>query len=167
MKVEMEHRLQRCLQRDWRRLLIPSAPYPVLSSYPASDYVVPGVAHAASFQSFFVPIHGVVDIHNIEKTASEKNDQEGGGDIEKMHSSEDKESHVEDNPILFNERKRKLVGNGVFESFQNPKAIKTKTVVLNTPLKDNTKRLKVEKSDDKVDSKSQKDEENSHKFKFF
>jgi hypothetical protein len=175
MKIKMEYKLQQRLQRDWRRLLMPSSPYPILSSYPAIDYIVPGIGHAATYQSFFVPINGVVDVHNIEKKKElekklEQNDQEGGGE-----SSEKMETNTfvsEENPEDFNDRKRKLLGNAVFESFSNPKPITTKTILLQN--QDTIKRFKKDKDQDIVKDKARpkikaekKEDDNFHKFKFF
>jgi hypothetical protein len=181
MKVNMEYRLQKNIQKDWRKLLIPSSPYPHLTSYPATDYVVPGIAHAAGFQSFYVPIYGTVDMYNIEKKGRKlhENNQEGSGESEsnsKLEPTEKTSSEIPDNslenPIVFNERKRKLLGDAVFESFAHPQSITTKTVVLDKPVKSEEKKTVNENSighgKQNLKNKRKKEEtEDTYNFKFF
>ena len=61
--------------------------------------------------------------------------------IAKYFSSFDKAAKIDENPLEFNEKKRKLLGPGLQESFLHPKAFKIEKLTLpkNTEKKKSTK----------------------------
>jgi len=105
------------------------------SSSHATDFVNPGVGNVNKKYSVFVPLHSaVLPTHTSSKVKSDSSpalDQKGFGEIaskppaagDSNHKSEKPEDEVEQ----LNSRKRKLVGDEIFESFMNPKV---KTSVL-------------------------------------
>ena len=92
-----------------------------------------------------MPMHTQPDLHTKTKKDSQiDNIQEGGSDTindEKIEDSKDinhllKESKPlinEDNPVEFNDRKRKLLGDDIHNSFLHPNFVKTSKISFPTP----------------------------------
>ena len=117
-------------------------------------------------------MHTQPDLHTKTKKDSQHdhNTQEGGSDtISDEQIEETKEiSHLlkqskplinEDNPIEFNDRKRKIMGDDIHNSFLHPNFVKTSKISFTSP-----------KSSKKIHNESapiaSKTKEIKHKFKF-
>jgi hypothetical protein len=106
---------------------------PHLTPYPAVDYVNPGLGHAARLFSFYVPLYANDSPYNITKKEDTAISQEGGSDeseeISKqkndspLTSSTEDSDNIEIDPIEFNNRKRKLMGDAIQSSFLHPKIL--------------------------------------------
>jgi hypothetical protein len=88
---------------------------PHLTPYPAIDYVNPGLGQAARLFSFYVPLYSNQSPHNIHKEEDNSILQEGGS------RDPDTNDDIDIDPVEFNNRKRKLMGDGVQSSFMHPK----------------------------------------------
>jgi hypothetical protein len=144
----MEYNLQKSITSSLNDLLLPPYGRQPLTSFPARDYVTPGIGQITSLYSFVVPLYSEISPYNIKKQVEIiQGDQIGSGTesstIEPSTSlpmsstvsplmNDPKESvEVETKPnIEENERKRKLLGDGIEQSFLHPKVFKTKTVTL-------------------------------------
>ena len=122
-----------------------------------------------------MPLHSQPDIHTKAKKDSQQNQslQEGGSENKTDQSIEKNEeiTHIlkksrpifnDDNPLQFNERKRKIMGEDVHDSFLHPSFVKTSKISF-TPQK-SVKKLPND-SVKKVEQ-SPKTKEIKHKFQF-
>ncbi len=133
---------------------------PHLTPYPAIDYVNPGLGQAARLYSFYVPLHNSQSPLTIEKKEDNAMLQEGGSqDIESNENESDSnhENHDNEDPIEFNNRKRKLMGDAVQSSFMHP--IVTDTIEFEP-------QSKVKKKDFVAKSPGKKLQTTKHKFQF-
>jgi hypothetical protein len=162
----MEYNLQKTIEPSLFGQLMPQSMYPKLTEYPANDYVNPGVGQITRLYSFYVPLYSKNLLHEI--IDSLVSDQLGAGT---------------DNEILqkLNERKRKLLGDNVFDSFMHPKPFKTKKIELkgvdNKKHKDKQEKAsenkkkeseKKEKASEKnTNNKKQSKKQSNHKFQFY
>ena len=121
-------------------------------------------------------MHSLRDLHTRTKTdPNEINLQQGSGDsqIEKEESNEEPQPHVlkdilkqsqplvnNDDPIEFNDRKRKQMGEEIHESFLHPSFVKTSKISVPRPNKKNST------LDSKKEMKNEKTKSLKHKFKF-
>jgi hypothetical protein len=87
---------------------------PHLTAYPAIDYVNPGLAQATRLYSFYVPLYTSQSPYNILKEDNSLS-QEGGSKDETAETFDDID------PVEYNNRKRKLMGDGIQSSFMHPK----------------------------------------------
>jgi hypothetical protein len=114
-----------------------------------------------------MPMHTFPDVHTKTK---KDNLQEGSGEIkinEPIEETQDnslkemlkdsKPLSNNDDPIEFNERKRKQIGNDIHESFLHPSYVKTSKIIIEPP-----KKTKTIKKSVVIPSKK----EIKHKFKF-
>ncbi len=140
----MEYRLLKSIEPS-QGTLIPKEKLPRLTAYPANNCVNPGLGQIARLYSFYVPLYSNPNLHSISKHEAdvepmniEPLNQEGKGedsslDIETNAPQLQNDNEAKDesylNPINFNERKRKLMGSAVHESFLHPKIIKTDKIV--------------------------------------
>ena len=99
-----------------------------LTSTPAFDYVNPGVGQVSSEDSIYVPIYSNNSPYAIEKIGSSNQDGEGAKSEDIEMQKGDPESVT--NPLEYNEKKRKLMGTDIHESFLHPKKIKTAKLTL-------------------------------------
>lgn len=138
----MEYNLQKKIENNLG-YLFPKSYHLHITPYPNVDYVNPGVGCSARLHSIYVPIFSK-NPYEIKKTDQEVLNMEGKGTEQTIDGARDESEALEDNkmeqenPESYNERKRKLLGDGVFDSFQSPKikTIKTdlKTLQKNLPL---------------------------------
>jgi len=129
--------------------------YPTLSAYPAIDYVNPGLGQISRLYSFYVPLFNNDSTYKIEKTTGSKVSEQLGSGV----TTETDETPSID-PITFNNRKRKLLGDGVFDSFMHPHFVKTKKISLE----------KTEKKPKQVPQKTENEKKpkaEMHQFKFY
>jgi hypothetical protein len=155
MKPKMEYRLLKTIESSQFSLL-PKETLPRLSAYPANNCVNPGLGQIARLYSFYVPLYSNRSLHSISKNEPnvepnvEAIDQEGTGNdldvgetkTEQLNKEEKSDENLDDidlNPIEFNERKRKLLGPAVHESFIHPKLIKTNKIIFPQTNKSNQK----------------------------
>lgn len=127
-------------------LLLPKETLPRLSAYPANNCVNPGLGQIARLYSFYVPMYSRPNLHSISKSEAnvetnvELFEQEGKGENSSLDSTnlEQVQSQINDadfkadsdlNPTDFNERKRKMLGSAVQDSFLHPKIIKTDKII--------------------------------------
>ena len=122
---------------------------PHLTSYPAIDYVNPGLGQAARLFSFYVPLYANQSPFNIVKEQDQAMSQEGGS-IDSNPSDSISDS-IDNNfdPIEFNNRKRKLIGEGVQSSFMHPKII-TGKIDLEPQSKVKKKNVTVKSENEKI-----------------
>ncbi len=130
----MEFRLLKTIEAT-QRTLLPKETLPRLTAYPANNCVNPGLGQIARLYSFYVPLYSNRNLHSISKNAPDVDavDQEGSGiDPQEEQKNDDQFSTDNDihlNPVAFNEKKRKLLGSAVQESFLHPKVIKTNKII--------------------------------------
>ena len=127
----MEYNLLKTIEPNLRLQMNPST-HPRLSQFPAVDFVNPGLGQVARLYSFYVPMQSNYAPLTINKKEDNSVNQEGSGKNEK-EENEEVESEIETkdfDPLEYNNRKRKLLGEGVQSSFMNPMAIKTGTLQL-------------------------------------
>ncbi len=144
--------------------------HPRLSQFPATDFVNPGLGQIARLYSFYVPMQSNYSLLTINKKV-EENNQEGSGidkstydEVDLDTNSDNSDTFSSDNidPVEYNNRKRKLLGDGVQSSFMNPKPIKTGLLQLDSVNK--TKKLK---TNNLVQDSKPKLKKETHKFQFF
>jgi hypothetical protein len=139
----MEYRLLKSIEPQG--VLMPKEKLPRLTAYPANNCVNPGLGQIARLYSFYVPMYSNPSLHSISKSEAnvepnvELFDQEGKGENSTDTSNNEQvESQINNanfradsdlNPSDFNERKRKMLGSAVQESFLHPKIIKTDKIV--------------------------------------
>jgi hypothetical protein len=160
----MEYNLQKTIECNLR--MFPQSTYPRLSAYPSNNFVQPGLGNISKLDSFYVPLHSHSFKHEIKKNSEKTSESEqlGGGENEELLdassiSDSDEESIVQ----KLNERKRKMLGVGVFDSFMHPKPFKTKKIVLKK--NSESKKFKTEKIGN--GSKVQEQKSTNHKFQFY
>jgi hypothetical protein len=155
----MEYNLLKTIENGIGAPFIPREQFPNLSSYPATDFVNPGIGQISRLYSFYVPLYSNRNLHQLQKKNSLEN-LEGSGVAEESQSNTEQteqEEELNKDPLEFNLEKRKRMGSPVQESFLHPKLIKTDKIIFKTPKKSEKKDTKVIK-DIKSDVK--------HKFKF-
>lgn len=118
--------------------LFPSQTHPQLTPYPALDYVNPGLGQVIRIHNFMVPLHTQDSLHLIQKEndlednlklnelQQQLNDQVGSG-LEDFNDKKEKlliQSQIHQSPTELNLKKRKLLGEPIFESFLHPKKVK-------------------------------------------
>jgi hypothetical protein len=162
----MEYNLLKTIEPNFMAsMMMPNSSYPNLTNFPAIDFVNPGVGQITQMYSFYVPLFNDANIHKIQKQDENELEQIGlGKDITEPQNNETSDDIQIDNddPLKFNERKRKLLGEGVFDSFMHPK-FKTKTISL-----EKKSSRKEEKPKDKIQTKAEKRKKNvSHHFEFY
>jgi hypothetical protein len=131
---------------------------PHLTPYPAIDYVNPGLAQATRLFSFYVPLYANETTHNIVK--EDNSISQEGGSKDELVNTDSIDSDID--PIDFNNRKRKLMGDAIQSSFMHPK-IETGKISLEPESKVKKKynnSYKMEKT------KVGKGKEVKHKFQF-
>jgi hypothetical protein len=140
----MEYNLQKSINPSLNDLLLPAHVKTPLTAFPAKDYVTPGIGQITSLYSFIVPLYSEISPYNIKKQVEViQGDQIGSGidpsttDPSTSTSSSDppliNEAQKNDETKLYlegNDRKRKLLDDGIEQSFLHPKVFKTKTVNL-------------------------------------
>ena len=158
----MEFNLLKTIESNIGTPFIPSQP--LMSPYPAFDHVNPGVGQINRLFSFYVPLYSNANLHSLKKKVDfpEGNKLEGFGNIEenKTDSNEEDQSN-QDDPIQFNELKRKQMGSAIQESFMHPKIIKTNTIHFEVPNKQKSTKTEKETKISKVKS------DQKHKFQIF
>jgi hypothetical protein len=162
----MEYNLLKTIEPNLGLRMCPSQ-NPRLTPYPAVDYVNPGLGQAARIFSFYVPLHTNQSTYTIEKKEDEALSQEGGSQesTSKDSNSTSFDDAMHDNnidPIEFNSRKRKLMGDGIQSSFMHPKIV-TGTIELEPQSKVKKKNITV-KPEEK--NKTGKGQTVKHKFQF-
>lgn len=109
------------------------------TSVPNKVFINPGVGNVAKSYSIFVPIYSHSNPHSSNKTSL----QTGFGALDKSNSDKADKGQNEAEPHLspsspeseiakFNDRKRQLLGDDIFNSFMHPK-IKTGKLELKQP----------------------------------
>jgi len=159
----MEYRLLKSIEPS-QGILIPKETLPRLTPYPANNCVNPGLGLIARLYSFYVPLYSNPNLHSISKHEAdvepmntEPLNQEGKGedlalDIKTNAPQLQNDNEAKDegylNPIDFNEKKRKLMGSAIHESFLHPKIIKTDKIVFSKqkPVNNPTLETKSDKS---------------------
>jgi len=154
----MEYRLLKTIESS-QLTLLPKETLPRLTSYPANNCVNPGLGQIARLYSFYVPLYSNHSLHSISKkepNVEPVDEQEGAGNIDMDITKPDleteqkpKENNVDEfdlNPIEFNEKKRKLLGAAVHESFIHPKLIKTNKISFSKQNVTNEKQVDVRKT---------------------
>jgi hypothetical protein len=117
----MEYNLLKTIEPNLGLQMCP-VPNPHLTPYPAIDYVNPGLGQAARLYSFYVPLHSNQSPLNIDKKKDDALLQEGGSsEMTSVETSEDLNEDID--PIEFNNRKRKLMGDAIQSSFMHPKIL--------------------------------------------
>ncbi len=149
---------------------------PHLTPYPAIDYVNPGLGNAARLYSFYVPLYTNQSPFNISKKEDNSISQERdltaeaisqeGGSMDAEQSTNDNNSFTEKmsdsfvDPVEFNNRKRKIMGDAIQSSFMHPKVLTGK---LNFEPVSKVKKRDISV---KVENKIGKGQSVKHKFKF-
>lgn len=102
---------------------------PRLSPYPATDYVNPGLGQISRLYNFYVPLPANYNLHHIKKkVANVSENLEGFGKADSDRTNEEEHISQDEDPIQFNEVKRKRLGESIQESFLHPKLIKTNKI---------------------------------------
>jgi hypothetical protein len=140
----MEYKLLKTIERPLA-LMMPNETLPRLTPFPATDYVNPGIGQISRLFSFYVPLHVQKNLHAIEKKVEiadvEKkidNDDnlEGSGNSSDLNEIE---TQLTEDPMEFNEKRRKKMGSPVHNSFLHPQMrVKTNHVYFNNVHKKNT-----------------------------
>jgi hypothetical protein len=164
----MEYNLLKTIEPNLGLRMCPSQ-NPRLTPYPAVDYVNPGLGQAARVFSFYVPLHTNQSPYTIEKKEDEAMSQEGGSQESVSKDSNpttfnDASDDIDNiDPIEFNARKRKLMGDGIQSSFMHPKIV-TGTIELEPQSKVKKKNLTVKSEEN--GNKTGKGQHVKHKFQF-
>ena len=111
-------------------------------------------------------MHSVPDLHMKSKKDNEAeiNLQQGSGESNQSLENLLKDSkplHDDDNPLEFNERKRKLLGSEIQDSFLHPTFVKTSKIILEPKAN-----LKAPKSAKNMKKETIQIKNVKHKFKF-
>lgn len=139
--------------------LFANSTYPHLTPYPAQDFVNPGLANVARIHNFMVPLHVQDNLHNIKKQITEISELEGNLTTEELKTNlkdqigtgdDDNDNdiiqkQINSDPETFNERKRMLLGDSVYQSFLQPKKLKIGEIKLDSPIKAKTTSNKPQK----------------------
>jgi hypothetical protein len=140
----MEYKLLKTIERPMCTLM-PNETLPRLSPYPAFDFVNPGLGQISRLYSFYVPLHTRKNLHSIEKKIENVNTDtanldslEGGGIVEDINDTETKQ--LNEDPLTFNEKRKKRLGSPVHESFLHPKFVKTNHIYLPNSTTSKTKK---------------------------
>jgi len=123
----MEYNLQKSIQPQL--MMFPHSTYPRLTPYPANNFVQPGLSNVSKPDSFYVPLHTQSYKHEIKKNGEKlilETEQLGAGEQNFDNHSDSDDSVLE----KLNEKKRKMLGDSVFDSFMHPKPFKTKKIQL-------------------------------------
>jgi hypothetical protein len=173
----MEYNLQKQITSSDFHLIVPSSSRPSLTSFPARDFVTPGVAQITSLYSFYVPLYSESSLYNIQKNQNIdliQGNQVGSGVEKEMQDLAQDETLINTpNETLINkpnesleslnaDRKRKL-SEGIEHSFLHPKIFQTKTVHIEQ--KSHPKKLKPDIKADTSKPKTSKETVIKHKFK--
>jgi hypothetical protein len=145
------------------------------------DNGLPGIGQLVQDYSFIVPLHSHSDLTTMEKKSNldVDNDQTGAGQDE----SESNETTITDSidknglnskekePLEFNERKRKNMDEGVYQSFLNSKMFKTNSVKVfpkggGLKHEKSETSTKIDKEVEKVPNKIEKEKKQIVKHKF-
>ena len=135
-----------------------------------------GLGNTSRQYSFYMPMHTQPDIHTRAKKDSlfNQNLQEGGSETKADNKTIEENEEIthllkqskplfnDDNPIEFNDRKRKLMGDDIHDSFLHPNFVKTSKITFTS--QKNTKKSK-NNAVKKVEIMP-KTKEIKHKFKF-
>ena len=165
----MEYNLLKTIESSFGANFVPNEKYPRLSSFPAADFVNPGLGQICRLHSFYVPLYTTKNLHEKQKINTLEN-LEGSGSIDTIDTSEKSEpskesselsnSNTDLDPNEFNFEKRKRLGPAIQESFLHPKLIKTDKIFFKKDVKSEPIRKPKESMQNKV-VKTVK-----HKFKF-
>ena len=117
--------------------------FPRLSPYPATDYVNPGLGQISRLYNFYVPLPTNYNLHQINKKITNVSDNlEGFGKVDSDKTNVEEDSTIgEEDPIEFNEIKRKRLGEPIHESFLHPKLIKTDKIQFGDEVPSKAKQL--------------------------
>ncbi len=140
---------------------IANSTYPLLTSTPAIDYINPGIGQISRLYSFYVPLFNNESTHKIEKETEQlgsgvDNNSENNSDIKTNEETDD----TSFDPLVYNDRKRKQLGDAVFDSFMHPKFVKTKKISLENSEK---KPKQVQRKTDNI----KKSKNEMHNFQFY
>jgi hypothetical protein len=150
----MEYQLLKTIEHS-QSVIIPKETLPRLTPFPANNCINPGLGQIARLYSFYVPMYSRPNLHSVSKNIPnvEPIEQEGKGETETdIEPSSENDTVTESinsdnegdlNPIEYNERKRKLMGSAVQDTFLHPKMIKTNTIVLSKTTVKNEKKTKL------------------------
>jgi hypothetical protein len=125
----MEYNLQKTIEQNIFHS-IPNSTYPILTQYPATDFVNPGLGQVSRLYSFYVPLFAQKSSsYEIKKSSTDE--EKDPIEIEQTGMGEEDISETEDNILnQLNERKRKKMDDGVYDSFTHPKVFVTKKILL-------------------------------------
>lgn len=134
----MEYNLLKTIEPVIGGITCPNEMYPRLTSFPAADYVNPGVGQISRLYSFYVPLYNKESTHMRQKKVNVL-ELEGSGSAEITQEEPITETNeikmqLQTDPETFNEMKRKRMGSPIHESFLHPK-IKTDKIVFEKPKK--------------------------------
>jgi hypothetical protein len=157
MKLKMEYNLLKTIEPSLQRIFTSSPSFShMLTPFPAHDFVNPGLGNICRQYSFYMPIHTIHDVHTKSKQESqnEENLQLGSGESKNNETNEvindtndTMKSNLEellkqskplvnsDNPVEYNERKRKQMGDEIHQSFLHPNFVKTSKIIIDSPKK--------------------------------
>ena len=153
----MEYNLLKTIENGIGAPYIPREQFPNLSSFPATDFVNPGIGQISRLYSFYVPLYNNRNLHQLQKKNALEN-LEGSGITEEPQSTPNiEEEQFKKDPLEFNLEKRKRMGSPIQDSFLHPKLIKTDKIFFKRP--QNSERNETKET--LKDVKSVK-----HKFKF-
>ena len=143
----MEYNLLKTIETNLGANLVPNEQYPRLSSFPATDFVNPGVGQICRLYSFYVPMYSRQNLHEKQKKIELEN-LEGSGVTESNEALElnETENETSKDPIEFNLEKRKRLGEAIQESFQHPKLIKTDKIIFKKPQKTQKSEAKLQET---------------------
>jgi hypothetical protein len=160
----MEYNLLKTIEPNLGLQMCPTR-NPHLTPYPAVDYVNPGLGQAARLFSFYVPLYNNLSPFNIVKEQNNSSVEQEGGSKDQSADNEPVSFGSDRNidPIEFNDRKRKLMGDGIQSSFMHPKIV-TDTINLEPQSKVKRKTETVSLKSEKM--KTGKGQNVKHKFQF-
>ena len=172
MKTEMEFKLLKTIETGFTTAVVPKQTLPILSPYPATDFVNPGLGQISRLYSFCVPTYTNKNLHELKKQSlletHENLEGSGASALPNLSNEENPEtneqkliaSQISMDPNKLNELNRKRMGSGIHEAFLYPKMIKTDKLILKPPSKQEPKEHRV-KIPNLANKKSIK-----HKFQF-
>ena len=156
--IQMEYNLLKTIEPNLGLQMCPTR-NPHLTPYPAIDYVNPGLGQVARLYSFYVPLYSNQSPFNIAKKDDPAISQEGGSEEPISNDSIDNSMSVD--PIEYNDKKRKLMGDGIQSSFMHPKVL-TETIDLGPQSKVRKKEHTTKMEKNKIG----KGQNLKHKFQF-
>jgi hypothetical protein len=141
----------------------------IMTPFPSEMSIIPGIGQVINNLSIIVPLYNTHELTNVTKKCefeSEKNQLGLGNETEILdkandHVVSDSDNKPSETSIPFNDNKKRLLDESVYESFMHPKMFKTNSIILDNS---KVKKAKTETSTKEKLEKTPSDLKIKHKF---